>query len=95
MPVSRQEIEHLAELSRLNLSTEEINRLSRELGDILNYVSKVQAVVVGAKAIKTKSQPDNNLRLDAVERFSDTDQLVRQAPRSKKNLISVPPVFGD
>ncbi len=44
MSITRKEIEHIAELARLELSEEEKDRFSRQLGSILEYISQLNEV---------------------------------------------------
>ena len=44
MPITREEIKHLAELSRLELSEEEIVKFGVQLDSILKYVSQLNEV---------------------------------------------------
>ena len=54
MPITYEEIKHLAELSRLKLSEPEIVKLSSELGAILNYIKQLNEV--DTKNIQPTSQ---------------------------------------
>jgi len=44
MAITREEIKHIAELSRLELSEEEITKFGGQLGSILKYVSQLNKV---------------------------------------------------
>ncbi|MFA5109405.1 MAG: Asp-tRNA(Asn)/Glu-tRNA(Gln) amidotransferase subunit GatC [Patescibacteria group bacterium] len=44
MAITREEIKHIAELSRLELSEEEINKFSGQLDSILKYVGQLNEV---------------------------------------------------
>ncbi|NCQ13132.1 Asp-tRNA(Asn)/Glu-tRNA(Gln) amidotransferase subunit GatC [Candidatus Falkowbacteria bacterium] len=50
MSISREEIEHIAELARLKLSDEEIKKFSPQLDSILEYVGHLQEVKVNEVA---------------------------------------------
>ena len=54
MKLKKEEIQHIAELARLKLSTEEIEKYTRELGSILSYVKMLDKV--NTKDIKITSQ---------------------------------------
>jgi aspartyl-tRNA(Asn)/glutamyl-tRNA(Gln) amidotransferase subunit C len=43
-PLSRAEVERIAELARLELTTDEVDLFSRQLGDILGYVEQIQTL---------------------------------------------------
>jgi aspartyl-tRNA(Asn)/glutamyl-tRNA(Gln) amidotransferase subunit C len=42
MKISRQEVEHVAHLARLNLSEEELEKMTGQLDKILSYVAKLE-----------------------------------------------------
>ena len=42
--LSKQEVERIAELARLELSAAELELFTRQLGDILGYVEQIQAL---------------------------------------------------
>jgi aspartyl-tRNA(Asn)/glutamyl-tRNA(Gln) amidotransferase subunit C len=44
MSISREEIQHIAELSRLKLSEEEIKKFGGQLDSILQYISQLNEV---------------------------------------------------
>lgn len=44
MPITNEEIKHIAELSRLKLTAEEEKNLGAELGSILKYIEKLNQV---------------------------------------------------
>ena len=54
MPITYEEIKHIAELARLKLSETEITKLGSELAAILNYIEKLKEV--DTKNIKATSQ---------------------------------------
>lgn len=47
MAISREDIEHLAKLSRVAVSEEEIERFQGDLEEILGYVSEIKNVSTG------------------------------------------------
>ena len=44
MKLKKEEIQHIAELARLNLNPEEVKKYARELGNILDYVKMLEEV---------------------------------------------------
>ena len=43
-PLSRADVERIAELARLELTSDEVDLFTRQLGDILGYVEQIQAL---------------------------------------------------
>lgn len=46
--LTREDVLHLAQLAKLELSEEEIGRYVKELGEVLGYVEQLQKVDIGA-----------------------------------------------
>lgn len=93
--ISREEIQKLANLSRLKLSDEEIVRMQTEMTSILAYVDKLKAAA-GKDAGPVMSTNKNVLREDANPHEGDlyTDKLVKAAPKSVGRLVKVKKILG-
>ena len=44
MPISREDVEHVAKLARLQLSAVEVEQMARELGTVLDYVARLDSL---------------------------------------------------
>lgn len=92
MSLSREDVLRLAQLARLELTPEEVERYQAELGAVLAYVAQLQE-------LKSKSADQNRpgveLRPDTVQPFADAGRLVAQAPEHDERFIVVPPVFDE
>lgn len=76
MSINREEIEHIAELSRLNLSEEEKEKFGTQLDSILDYVSHLNEV--DTKNIEPTAQVSGLVdvwRADEVKEW-DRDEVV-------------------
>ena len=93
MVMDLSEVAKLSALARINLTPQEQERLSRELGDILNYVSKVNELAQATPHDKSASAISSNLRDDAVVPDPNYQAALKSADRFKNNMIEVPPVF--
>ncbi len=92
MSLPKSEVEHLSKLARLQLTDQEINRLSKELADILDYVGKVNKL---ASKVNSQSETvDSALRADQVRKFSLDENLLIADKTDQHKLIKAPPVFG-
>lgn len=92
MKITKAEIEHLAKLARLQLSTSEKDKYSQDLGEVLTYVDKLREfgeVKVGENSIVN----NDVLRPDKVSVWPNPLELVFLAPKQRDNLIEVPAVF--
>ncbi len=95
--VSREEVEHVAELARLRLSQEELERFSGQLSRILTYVKDVNTVdTTDIPATASIVAGDANvLREDEVRPSLSLDQAVGNAPEAVDGLFHVPQVISD
>lgn len=91
MTLSEKDIRHIAKLSRLQLTDEEIKQYRTELGGILRYVDQLQTVS-GKKKIVGKVNSENiSERLDQVIPWdlTEVEVALRQAPDQKNHQIKV------
>ena len=91
MPISEREVAHLARLASLELDPEEITRLSRDLGAILDYAQRLPAIENAGSEDETPSTP---LREDVPGPLMEAGRAVSAAPDRQSGLFKVPPVLG-
>ena len=92
MPISRDQVLHVARLARLDLRDDEVDRLTLELGAILEAVSKVAELDLA-------DVPPTSHPLDLVNVCADdiphsplsTDDALANAPLREQDLFRVPP----
>lgn len=97
MAISKDEVKKLAELSRLELSEAEVEKMQTEIESILSYVATVQKV-----ELKDSDDPSPHLQLvnvmredrDAVSGGAYTDKILDQAPRREGRLVKVKKILG-
>lgn len=93
MSLTREEVEHIADLARLDLTEEEKERYREQLSDILDYAARLQALDTShipptASVIATRSV----LRADVSKQGLTTQAALENAPRVEQNQFRVPPV---
>ena len=92
MSISRDQVLHVARLARLDLSEDEVERLTGELGAILDAVSKVAELDLAD--VQPTSHP-----LDLVNAWAEDEphaslpleDVLRNAPAAEGSLFRVPP----
>lgn len=71
MAISREDVEHLAELSRINLTPGELEKYQEELSLILDYVGQLKEVDdQSADFLTTAKELKNNWREDEIKDWS-------------------------
>lgn len=92
--LSRGDVEHVAMLSRLKLSDEEISEYTQELGAILDYVDELNSTPTeNVEPISQISGLKNIAREDEITESLLTEKALENAPDRKDNFIRVKKVF--
>jgi aspartyl-tRNA(Asn)/glutamyl-tRNA(Gln) amidotransferase subunit C len=94
MTLTLEQVEHIANLARLDLTSEEKERYCQQLSAILAYFEQLQSVDTTDIPPTSGVQPDRSaLRSDQTRPSLDVDTLMRIAPDSEDDQFRVPPVF--
>jgi aspartyl-tRNA(Asn)/glutamyl-tRNA(Gln) amidotransferase subunit C len=94
--ITRDDVEHVARLARLDLTDEEIDLFTGQLGDILEHAADIEALDVGD--IPPTSMPlpmVNVMRADVIRESVDREEVLDQAPDAEDCQFRVPPVLGE
>ena len=94
MKITKQTVEYVANLARLSLNEQELEKFSLQLGDILRYIDQLNeldvsnisptAHVLPLKNVKRKDEP--------VASFEAKD-ILSNAPQKEGNFFKVPLVI--
>ena len=96
MTLNRQEVAHLARLSRLSLSDEELDRFAPQLDDILTWVARVgEAASADIPETSSAVQRVNIFRPDVVRPSLDRDEVLAQAPAAEDGRFRVPRILDE
>lgn len=94
MSLTIEEVEHIAELARLELTEEEIARYREQLSEILEYAARLQALDTSQiPPTSTVLAKQAALRPDEAVKGLSTDEALSNAPRAEQNQFRVPPVL--
>lgn len=94
MSLTREEVEHIAELARLDLTEAEKSRFREQLSAILEYAARLQSLDTSqipptSTVLATRSP----LRPDVPAQGLSTQQALENAPRPEAGQFRVPPVL--
>lgn len=96
MTLNRQEVAHLARLSRLSLSDEELDHLAPQLDDILTWVARVgEAASADIPPTSTAAPRVNIFRPDVVRPSLDRNEVLAQAPAAEDGRFRVPRILDE
>ncbi len=94
MSLTKEEVEHIAELARLELTEEEKERYREQLSAILDYAARLQSLdtsqIPPTSTVLAQRTP---LRPDVAEEGFTGDEALKNAPRAEQNQFRVPPVM--
>lgn len=92
--LTRIEVEHIAMLARLELTTEEKERFQQQLSAILEYAARLQTLDTrGIPPTSSVLPPHTHLRADEPAQSLSVTELLSNAPQVEKNQFRVPPVL--
>ncbi|OGF21074.1 hypothetical protein A2316_02970 [Candidatus Falkowbacteria bacterium RIFOXYB2_FULL_38_15] len=96
MELTKEEISHIANLARLELSEKEAGKFSEQISSILGYVKKLQEVDLSkVEPTFSVAEISNVLRDDKVEACDKKtmEDLIKITPENENGLVKVRAVF--
>ncbi|HUK72854.1 MAG TPA: Asp-tRNA(Asn)/Glu-tRNA(Gln) amidotransferase subunit GatC [Streptosporangiaceae bacterium] len=96
MPITRDEVAHLARLSRLALDDAELEHLAAQLDVIITAVARVQEVAADDIPPTSHAVPTTNvLRADEIVRCLSAAEALAQAPAVEQQRFRVPRILEE
>ncbi|MBX6389242.1 MAG: Asp-tRNA(Asn)/Glu-tRNA(Gln) amidotransferase subunit GatC [Frankia sp.] len=94
MAITRDEVAHLARLSRMSLSDDELDALAPQLEAILSHVARVAEVAAADIPPTSHAVPLTNVfRTDAVQPSLPVDEVLAGAPAAEDGRFRVPRIL--
>jgi aspartyl-tRNA(Asn)/glutamyl-tRNA(Gln) amidotransferase subunit C len=94
MALTIDEVRHIADLARLELTSEEEERYAQQLSAILDYAARLQSVDTSAIPPTATVLPLNApLRPDIVRPCPPRTRILENAPEAEEGMFRVPPIL--
>ena len=94
--ISRQDVEHVARLSRLALGETELERMREQLSGILAYIDKLRALdTAGVEPTSHAVPMVNVMRADQNTPCLSQDEALANAPERSGDYARVPKIIED
>ena len=94
-PISRETVQKVARLARLDLNDAEAERMTQQLAGMLEHFRDVDALDLSNVEPLTQPIPLSNvLRDDVVAPSLDRDEVLGSAPAAQDGRFRVPPIIG-
>jgi aspartyl-tRNA(Asn)/glutamyl-tRNA(Gln) amidotransferase subunit C len=95
MPITREEVRHIARLANLEFTEEEQDRFTRQLSAILDHVAHLDRLDTSAVAPTSHAGDETSpLREDTPRPTLSNDEATANAPEAARGLFKVPRVLG-
>jgi aspartyl-tRNA(Asn)/glutamyl-tRNA(Gln) amidotransferase subunit C len=92
--ISKQDVEHVASLARLELNSEEKEKFAKQLSSVLEYFEKLdKAEISDIKPIDQINKMENVTTDDKIGEKYDREELLSNAPEKEDGFIKVKAVF--
>ena len=94
--INKKVVENLAELSRLDLTDHEKEKLVKDLNSILDYVKELEEVPTQGINLDFVKKTDKEFRHDIInnEVIASNDELIAGFKEQKDKRLKIPPVFN-
>ena len=93
MSVSKDQVKHIANLSRLKLTDEELEKYTTDLSNIVDFAESLAEIdVTGIEPTAHILKIQNVFRKDELKESFNREELLRNAPTKEAGCVSVPKV---
>jgi len=95
--LSKEQVLHVADLARLSVSDEEIEKYGQQLADILTEIDKIVNVDIDrmGEILIAPTTNTNTYSEDEVENMLTKEEVLKNAPHTMGDFISVPRVINE
>jgi aspartyl-tRNA(Asn)/glutamyl-tRNA(Gln) amidotransferase subunit C len=92
--LSKDEVKHIAELARIGLTEEEVEKYQKDLSAILDWIEQLKEVdVSGVEPTAHIIGMKNIMREDKAIEFNDKENIKKMFPEEKNGYNKVKTVF--
>ena len=96
MEISKEQVEHVAKLARLEVSEDEKATFARQLSGILTYIDQLKELDTrGVEPTATVLPTDNVFREDEVRPSLTQEKALANAPDQADGFFRVPKILED
>jgi len=94
MIVTKNDVEYVAQLSKLSFNEEDMEKLTGQLNNILEYVNQLNGIDTEGVPVTAHAVPMHNVfREDIVVPSMDIEKVLQNAPDRDRNCFKVPKVI--
>lgn len=91
--ITKEQVEHVAKLARLNLTEEETELYTKQLSKILDYIDQLNQVDTSGVEPMTQPIPTVNvMRDDIFKKQFQREEMLKNAPHEEYGFFRVPKI---
>ncbi len=96
MAISKEEVNRVANLSKLSFDDSELELFTKQMGKIIEMVEELENVdTTGVPFTSNVTSETTVLREDVVIKAETRDELMKNVPESKDGFIKVPAIMDN
>ena len=93
--INRQQVQKVAHLARLELTSEEEEQFTTQLSSILEYFEQLSELDTEDVAPTTRAiELSNVIRPDTLQSYPDREALLKEAPEQEGDFFRVPQILS-
>jgi len=94
--IDREQVHKVAHLARLELTPEEEEQFTTQLGSILDYFEQLSELdVTDVQPTARAIDVSNVTRPDELQPYSDREAILKSAPEQEGEFFKVPKILGE
>jgi len=94
MDISKETVQYVANLARIKLTDQELEKFSHQLNDILRYIDQLNEVNISKIPPTAHVLPIKNVkRKDNLNKSFRNKEILKNAPQKEGNFFKVPKVI--
>jgi aspartyl-tRNA(Asn)/glutamyl-tRNA(Gln) amidotransferase subunit C len=96
MAVTLKDVEHIAQLAKLEFTDAEKEKFTHQMNQILEYVEQMNKLDTSSvEPLSQVIELSNVFRADAVKQGVSTDEALKNAPSKTEEFFKVPKVINE
>jgi aspartyl-tRNA(Asn)/glutamyl-tRNA(Gln) amidotransferase subunit C len=96
MPVTKKDVEKIADLAQLKFSEQELESFTPQMNEILAYMDKLNELdTENVEPLSHPVEQTNVFREDELKPSITTEDALKNAPAKDEHYFKVPKVIGD
>ena len=94
--ITNDQVQHVAELSKLSFADHELDRFTNQFSEIINMVESLNEVdTTGVEFTMNVTDNVNRLRPDVATEPVNRELILREVPETQEGFIKVPAMLAD